>query len=57
MGTLSELGLDEGRLTEILEIHNMSLKWMYDNLSEKINIRSISEENISSDSAIAPRHI
>ena len=34
MGVLSELGVDEDRLTEILKIHNESLKWMYDNLSE-----------------------
>jgi len=34
MGILSELGVKEDRLTEILKIHNESLKWMYDNLSE-----------------------
>lgn len=34
MGILSELGVKEDRLTELLKIHNESLKWMYDNLSE-----------------------
>ena len=34
MGILSELGANEKRLTDILKIHNESLKWMYENLSE-----------------------
>ncbi len=34
MGVLSEIGIDEERLTEIMKIQDKSLKWFYDNLKE-----------------------
>ncbi len=34
MGVLSEFGVDEERLTEIVKSHDISFKWMHDNLPE-----------------------
>ena len=34
MGTLSELGIDEERLTEITKIHKESFEWLNENLPE-----------------------
>jgi len=34
MGILNELGVDENRLTEIVKMHDESLKWMYGNKKE-----------------------
>ncbi len=34
MGVLSQFGVDEERLTEILKIHDENMKWMYDNFEE-----------------------
>ncbi len=34
MGVLSEFGVDEARLTEIMKFHNESFKWLHDNLSK-----------------------
>ncbi len=34
MGILNELGVDENRLTEIVKIHDESIKWMYENQNE-----------------------
>ena len=34
MGVLSEFGMDEERLTEIIKNHNKSFKWFHDNLQK-----------------------
>ena len=34
MGILNELGVDENRLTEIVKIHDESIKWLHENKKE-----------------------
>ncbi|KKK42597.1 hypothetical protein LCGC14_1435730 [marine sediment metagenome] len=34
MDILNELGVDENRLTEIVKIHDESIRWMYENKKE-----------------------